>query len=90
MAQHRQLYDAVEQQRRGEAAGQLHFHRWRALGRVYRRARPCRGVSRQPEYLIEYFKRGQNLTSTTAITARGWGLDPNSEIVLQTYFRPKG
>lgn len=48
-----------------------------------------RGVSRQPEYLIEYFKRGQNLRYYR-VTARGWGLDPSSEIVLQTYFRPKG
>lgn len=52
-------------------------------------AASVRGVSRQPEYLIEYFKRGQNLRYYR-VTARGWGLDPSSEIVLQTYFRPKG
>jgi type IV pilus assembly protein PilX len=51
-------------------------------------AAAIRGVSRQPEYLIEYMKRGTDVYFR--ITSRGWGLDPNSEIVLQSYFRPEG
>jgi type IV pilus assembly protein PilX len=43
------------------------------------------GVVRQPEYLIEYMQRGLDIYFR--ITARGFGLDPNSQVVLQTYFR---
>ena len=43
------------------------------------------GVSRQPEYLIEYMQRGDDIYFRN--TARGWGLDPNTEVVLQTYFK---
>ncbi len=46
------------------------------------------GVARQPEYLIEYMQRG--LDVFFRITSRGWGLDTNSEVVLQTYFRRGG
>lgn len=47
------------------------------------------GVSRQPEYLIEYFQRGSGRTGDFfRITARGFGLAPNTEVVLQTYFQP--
>jgi type IV pilus assembly protein PilX len=44
------------------------------------------GVSRQPEYLIEYFRIGTN--NLFRINARGFGRNPNTEIVLQSYFRP--
>ena len=44
-----------------------------------------KGVSRQPEYLIEYMQRGEDIYFRN--TARGWGLDPNTEIVLQSYFK---
>lgn len=43
------------------------------------------GVARQPEYLIEYMQRG--LDVYYRITARGWGLDTNSEVVVQSYFQ---
>ncbi|QJC55839.1 hypothetical protein HC248_01122 [Polaromonas vacuolata] len=44
------------------------------------------GVSRQSEYLIEYFRLGQN--NYFRINARGFGRSPNTEIVLQSYFQP--
>jgi type IV pilus assembly protein PilX len=44
------------------------------------------GVSRQSEYLIEYFRLGQN--DYFRINARGFGRHPNTEIVLQSYFQP--
>lgn len=44
-----------------------------------------KGVARQPEYLIEYMQRGDDIYFRN--TARGWGLDPNTEVVLQTYFK---
>ncbi len=43
------------------------------------------GVSRQPEYLIEYMQRGDDIYFRN--TARGWGLDRNTEVVLQSYFK---
>lgn len=42
------------------------------------------GVSRQPEYLIERMS-----PDFVRITARGFGRNPNTEIVLQSYFRPQ-
>lgn len=44
------------------------------------------GVARQPEYLMEYLARGDD--KIVRITARGFGADPNTEVVMQTYFRP--
>ena len=44
------------------------------------------GVARQPEYLIEYLSRGDD--KITRITARGFGADINTEVVMQSYFRP--
>jgi|688.fasta_scaffold391919_1 type IV pilus assembly protein PilX len=41
------------------------------------------GVSRQPEYLIEKIT-----LDFVRITARGFGRNPNTEVVLQSYFRP--
>ncbi len=47
------------------------------------------GVARQPEYLIEYYQRGSGRTGDFfRITARGFGLNANTEVVLQTYFQP--
>jgi type IV pilus assembly protein PilX len=45
------------------------------------------GVWRQPEYLIEVIFTG--FKPYFRITSRGWGLSPNSEVVLQTYFNVK-
>lgn len=42
------------------------------------------GVVRQPEYLIEKIS-----SDFVRITARGFGRNPNTEIVLQSYFRPQ-
>jgi type IV pilus assembly protein PilX len=42
------------------------------------------GVKRQPEYLIEHFRRDKE--NYFRITARGWGLSYNSEVVLQSFF----
>ena len=44
------------------------------------------GVKRQPEYLIEYLKRGDS--TVFRITARGFGADINTETVVQSYFKP--
>ena len=44
------------------------------------------GVARQPEYLIEYLAAGND--KIMRITARGFGADINTEVVMQTYFRP--
>jgi len=44
---------------------------------------PIAGVSRQPEYLIEKIT-----LDFVRITARGFGRNPNTEVVLQSYFRP--
>jgi type IV pilus assembly protein PilX len=47
------------------------------------------GVARQPEYLIEYFQRGSGRGADFfRITARGFGQNTNSEVVLQSYFQP--
>lgn len=45
------------------------------------------GVSRQPEYMFEYMTRGSGDDVYFRITARGWGLDKNTEVVLQSYFK---
>lgn len=44
------------------------------------------GVAKQPEYLIEYLARGGD--KVMRITARGFGADEATEVVMQTYFRP--
>lgn len=43
------------------------------------------GVARQPEYLIEYIARNED--NVLRVTARGFGADVNTEVVLQTYIR---
>lgn len=43
------------------------------------------GVARQPEYLIEYIARTDD--PVLRVTARGFGADVNTEVVLQTYIR---
>jgi type IV pilus assembly protein PilX len=43
-------------------------------------------VARQPEYLIERMKRGDD--TYMRITARGFGTSENTEVVMQTIFRP--
>jgi type IV pilus assembly protein PilX len=42
-----------------------------------------RGVLRQPEYMVEPMQRGKELYFR--VTARGWGLNPGSEVVLQSF-----
>lgn len=44
------------------------------------------GVARQPEYLIEWIDRQSD--PVMRITARGFGADLNTEVVLQSYVRP--
>jgi type IV pilus assembly protein PilX len=44
------------------------------------------GVARQPEYLIEWIDRTSD--PVMRITARGFGADLNTEVVLQSYVRP--
>lgn len=46
------------------------------------------GVSRQPEYLIEYYSRASGRADFFRITARGFGLNATTEVVMQTYFQP--
>lgn len=46
------------------------------------------GVSRQPEYLVELIDGASKKSAYVRITARGFGRSPNTEIVLQSYFRP--
>lgn len=46
------------------------------------------GVARQPEYLIEYFSRASGRADFFRITARGFGLNATTEVVVQTYFQP--
>lgn len=53
---------------------------------TYTGAPPIAGVSRQPEYLIEVFQRGTD--TYFRITSRGFGYDPATQVVLQSYFRP--
>ncbi|MDB5966558.1 MAG: pilus assembly protein PilX [Polaromonas sp.] len=47
---------------------------------------PLVGVSRQPEYMIEAINAANKLSAYTRITARGFGRNPNTEVVLQSYF----
>lgn len=44
------------------------------------------GVARQPEYLFEYIARDED--QVVRVTARGFGADINTEVVMQTYYRP--
>lgn len=50
---------------------------------TYTGVAPVPGVWRQPEYLIEAVQTGY--IRYFRITARGWGLSPNSEVLQQTY-----
>lgn len=50
------------------------------------------GVSRQPQYLIEYFKRavpGRQEMPVYRITARGFGYSPRTQVVVQSIFLPE-
>jgi type IV pilus assembly protein PilX len=49
---------------------------------AYTGAPAVQGVWRQPEYLIEAVRSG--FIIYYRITARGWGLNPNSEILMQS------
>jgi type IV pilus assembly protein PilX len=49
------------------------------------------GVARQPQYLIEYFKRsvpGRQEMSAYRITARGFGYSSRTQVVVQSIFLP--
>ena len=46
-------------------------------------------VAQQPEYLIEFISDGAG-AERMRITARGFGTDPRTEVVLQSYFNPPG
>ena len=43
-------------------------------------------VAQQPEYIIEYLKRGDEVFMR--VTARGFGSDIRTEVVMQSYFKP--
>lgn len=43
-------------------------------------------VAQQPEYLIEYLRRGDEVFMR--VTARGFGSDDRTEVVVQSYFKP--
>jgi type IV pilus assembly protein PilX len=45
--------------------------------------RPIAGVAQQPEYLIEVIQRSETFFR---ITARGFGMRPGAEVVMQSYF----
>lgn len=50
------------------------------------------GVSRQPQYLIEYFKRavpGRQEMPVYRITARGFGYSTRTQVVVQSIFLPE-
>jgi type IV pilus assembly protein PilX len=58
---------------------------------TYTGAPAIRGVSTQPEYLIEYFHRsipGRKEISVYRITARGFGYSTRTQVVLQSIFLP--
>lgn len=58
---------------------------------TYTGAIAIRGVSVQPEYLIEYFKRsipGQQEKDVYRITARGFGYTPRTQVVVQSIYLP--
>lgn len=46
------------------------------------------GVARQPEYMLEWIDRATD--TLVRVTARGFGADINTEVVLQTYIKPPG
>jgi type IV pilus assembly protein PilX len=46
------------------------------------------GVARQPEYLIELIDRGSGTNTFFRITARGFGASEQTQVVMQSYFRP--
>ena len=48
---------------------------------------PIRGVALQPEYLIEYVRRGSSEDDFFRITARGFGYRAGTEVVMQSYFK---
>jgi len=54
---------------------------------TYTGTSPISGVARQPEYLIEHFSRNQNTQRFLRLSARGFGADVKTEVVLQSYFR---
>jgi type IV pilus assembly protein PilX len=59
---------------------------------VYTGAPSIRGVSIQPQYIIEYFKRsvpGRQEMAVYRITARGFGYARRTQVVLQTTFLPE-
>lgn len=80
--------DADSKPRRGSGGGpgvDCDFDGGVPLG-TYTGTAPIAGVARQPEYLIEYMRRGRD--NYFRITARGFGYTTNSQVVLQSYFKP--
>lgn len=59
---------------------------------TYTGAPIIRGVAKQPEYLIEFFKRAQiggKTANLYRITARGFGYTSRTQVVLQSVFIPE-
>lgn len=70
----------------GDGGGTCNFTGGVPLG-TYTGVPAIGGVALQPEYLIELMKRpGGN--DVYRITARGFGYSENTQVVLQTYFKP--
>jgi type IV pilus assembly protein PilX len=59
---------------------------------TYTGAPIIRGVAKQPEYLLEFFKRvqiGGKTINAYRITARGFGYTTRTQVVLQSVFIPE-
>jgi type IV pilus assembly protein PilX len=51
-------------------------------------AAPISGVAQQPEYLIELIRRESGRKVFFRVTARGFGASEQTQVVMQSYFRP--
>ncbi|MEY4763497.1 MAG: hypothetical protein RI907_170 [Pseudomonadota bacterium] len=54
---------------------------------TYTGASKIPGVARQPEYLIEQFRKDSKTGDIYRITARGFGYRTGTEVVMQSYFQ---
>jgi type IV pilus assembly protein PilX len=79
--------DFANKPRRGSSANCSTFLGGVPLG-TYTGVASISGVARQPEYLIEFIPRGNFTNVIFRITARGFGASEQTQIVMQSYFRP--
>jgi type IV pilus assembly protein PilX len=78
--------DLASKPQRGSAANCTTFAGGVPLG-TFTGVAPIAGVVQQPEYLIELFQRGSGDNTFYRITARGFGVSEQTQVVLQTYFQ---